>query len=291
MNIEHRPDGYYIVTEEKTNKNETIVIKLNSELDSQTISYSTSSGIDTMMNNLNLVWTLRHNDDLGLYVEIEATNRLKTYKETYSVNDNVCIDELVSIVKDNGTLEDCKEIQKAMYKTYNKLFLSFLENDRILHSNVIVEGLVKVKDNNKVLGHGTRFIINKNEITICEYTGKDISSHVYPNLSIVKGSDNIKIATLEYLENGHQVFSSKDDIGYLKYKINTSSCTLEHVSVVEDIRYPNLKVPYNYTDKENMIEYCKKNNASQEIIKYKIALKGKVELLNIDEYMVNEYLI
>lgn len=291
MNIEHRSDGYYIITEEKTDKNEAIVIKLNSELDNQLISCSSVHNNDVVMTNLDLTWTLKHENNDTLYIELKAKNRLKEYIERYTIDSNTCINELTSMVKNKGTLEDCEEIQKAMYKSYNKLFQVFLENDKVLHSNIIVEGVVKVKDNNKVLGHGTRFIINKDEVTVCEYTGKDVSPYIYPNLVILKGTTRINIATSENLGQNSAVFASQDDIGYLKYKVQIASQRLSHSSVMENIKYPKLKVSYVYTDKESMITYCKQNNSVNDIIKYKIALKGKVELLNIDEYMVREYLI
>lgn len=286
MKIEHRSDGQYIVTEEKTNKNETIVIKLDSELDNQLICYSVDRDA---MKNLSLSWKLRHDEDNGLYIELEATNRLNRYIETSIIDDEACINELVSMVKNSGTLEDCIEIQQTIYESYNKLFYQFLENNRLLHSNIIINGLVEVKHKNNVLGHGTRFIINKDEVTICEYTGKSILTNILPQINIYKDNKKISCGAVDCVNNGLEVFNTNDDIGYIKYRISYSA--LESTSDIKDIQYPKLKVPYNYTDKENMIQYCKKNNTADALIKYKIALKGKVELLNIDRYMVNEFLI
>lgn len=284
MNIEHRSDGYYIVTEEKTDKNQSIVIKLNSELDNQLISYSSNN----TTTDITLSWKLKHKDKEGLYIELTADNRLKISKETTKIDNDICINELVNMVKNNGTLEDCNEIQKAICESYNKLFYNFLEEDKILHSNIIVNGIVEVKNANKILGHGTRFIMNRDNFIVCEYAGKTISSCL-PQLNVFINNKKIICETIQYLYDDSNYFKAENSIGYLNYIILAPnvSCNAEK----KNIEFEKLNTPYFYTDAENMIQYCKNNNTIEEIIKYKIALKGKTEILNIDEYMVNEFLI
>lgn len=289
MNIEQRDDGRYIVTGETTSKGESIVIKLESEIDSQMIIYGTGE----VFNNITLSWILNHSEEKGMFIELIAVNRMKTNRETVEIDEQECIDELVNMVKDNGVLEDCDSIQKAICESYNKLFDSYLENDRILHSNVIVDGLVEVKDNNKILGHGTRFIINNDTLTICEYTGKTIPLNVLPQVNIYKNNKKIICESKTHLRNpssniSNEVFNENDSIGYMVYAIDH---ILDSSYNKKDIEYPKLKVPYYFSDNLNMVSYIKSQNTPEDIIKYKIALKGKVEILNINKYMVNEYLV
>lgn len=284
MNIEHRSDGDYIITGETTVKGESIVVKLNSEVDSQLIVYKTQD----MTTNINLSWLLNYNEELGIYIELLAVNRLKTNKAIAQIDNETCVNELVNMIKNNGTLEDCGSIQKAIYDSYNTLFESYLENERILHSNIIVEGIVEVKDQNKVLGHGTRFIINGDQLIICEYAGKSIPINVLPQINIYKNDTMITLEPREHMYNVNNNSNDVSDISYLAYKINNDHALNYSYKTLE---YPNLSVPYHYSDKHGMIQYIRKHNTPAEIVKYKIALKGKVEILNINKYMVNEFLI
>lgn len=285
MNIEHREDGDYIITEEKTSKNQTIIIKLDSELDNQVVSCIHGD----KRTDITLIWKLRYSNEIGIYVKLSHTYLLKYDDEIIEIDNDTCINELTNMVKDNGTLEDCPSIQEAIYKSYNNLFYKLLKDNKILHSNFIVEGIVEVKSENKILGHGTRFILNGEDIVVCEYTGKSIVKSLLPQLNICIGNKKIIAETINYSFSREYAFQAEGDIGYLKYRIlrdNVISITEEKV-----LNYPKLKVPYNYTDDESMVQFCKQKNTVDDIVKYKIALKGTTVILDINKYMVNEFLI
>lgn len=283
MNIENRSDGNYIVTGATTDKNESITIKLDSELDSQTITCSSGIGIDAEITLINMSWKLKHDDENGLYIELKAEDRSSDYyKEICNIDDDLCINELVSMVQNKGTLEDCEEIQKIIHQAYNQIFYRYLEDNKTLHSNMIVNGIVEVKDQNRVLGHGTRFILENNKIIVCEYAGKSVPRNILPQINIYINDNYLTYEAVEYNYNEHR------EIGYMAYDVSRSAIINRGEKQLE---YPKLITPHYYSDSDSMIEYIKQHNSPEDIVKYKIALKGKVEILNIDEYMVNEFLI
>lgn len=288
LNIEDREDGRYIITGQKADKNKDIVIKLDEIIEEDLVSISF---INTTM-NANIAWLLKHNAKNGLHIELKTIDHDNPLKAIVKLSEK-CIDELANMVKDSGVLEDCKEIQKAIYDSYNDLFIQYLESDCIIYSNRIIEGVVSVSESNTVLGHGTRFIINNNDILICEYTGKTIVRNINPTLNIYVGTRKMKYVCKKCLiTNDRDVFNTEDDIGYLKYSgflISGFPNNKEKNDL--ELEYPKLKTPYIFTDRKSMRVYCMKNNTPDEIIRYKIALKGKVEILDVNKYMINEFLI
>lgn len=286
INIENREDGRYIITDKKTDKNKNIVIKLDEMIEEDLVFFTTANSTV----NVNISWFLKHDTKNGLYIELKSIddNHLIIAKISEE-----CIDELADMVKNNGFLEDCKEIQKAIYDSYNKLFIKCLESNCLICSNRIVEGIISVSESNTVLGHGTRFIINRNDILICEYTGKSIIRNINPTLYIHVGERKMKyICNKCLITNNRDVFNSEDDIGYIKYAgVLVSGLSINKQENDLELEYPKLKTPYIFTDRKSMRMYCMKNNTSDEIIKYKIALKGKVKILDVNKYMINEFLI
>ena len=285
MFIEEREDGSYIITGEKNSKGQDIVIKLNSEIKNDVISLS---GRDSR--NVNISWKLKANDISSLYVELEIEDEdiEEKLSSIVELDSKKCIEELINIVKNNEASLASEEINKAFYESYNKLFAKCLSRRYILISDYIVEGIVKVKDFNKVLGHGSRFIINSKNFTVCEYTGKTITRDIIPKLEIYINGYVLRYNCVNSLSSEREMFKSENDIGYLKYL-----GMISHIEEGEcDIKeYPKLNVPYDFSNERSMLIQCIQRNTLDDIIKYKIAFKGKVEIIDVNKYMVNEFLI
>lgn len=291
MVIENRKDGKYIVTSETNDNGKIIVIKLDSEIENDLVYFHGKNGREVKIS-----WKLKYNEKDSLHInletfddEFEKTAKIKVKEE--------CISELVRMIKNSETLEDCYNINKAINECYNNLFREYLKDDYVICSDNIVEGIVEVNDSNKILGHGTRFVVNRNKIIICEYAGKEITKSLSPKINIHIDGTLIKIATKESIFNKEQeiffdrdreiLFSENEDIGYLKYYSTIIGTDISKC----DLSYNKLNMPFEFTDKVSMVKYCIEHNTAEEITKYKIALRGKVKLINVNTFMIDEFLI
>lgn len=285
MFIEKREYGDFIITEHKNDKGQDIVIKLNSEIRNE-IAYVTGN----YSKIINLSWELKGEDISNLYMQINTELIDKELSLTVKLDSEKLIKELVNIVKHNGTIEDCSELNRAFYLSYNKLFKECLKDRIILMSDYIMEGIVKIKESNKTLGHGGRFVLSNNRVIVCEYTGKEITRDTLPKLEIYVEGYKIKYTCINTINDSDSrvIFSNNNDIGYLKFAGMVSS--LEEVEK-ETQNYPKLDVPYFFSNERDMIRECMQRNNLDDIIKYKIAFKGKVEIIDVNKYMVNEFLI
>ena len=285
MFIEKIGNEDYIITNQKTDKGQEIVIKLNTEIKNEiacvTGSYSKI---------IELSWELKGDDISNLYIQINTEIIDKKLSSTVKVDSEKFIKELIDAVKKNGTIDECSELNKALYLSYNKLFKTCLKERLILMSDFVTEGIVKLKESNKILGNGSRFILNNHKLTVCEYTGKEITKFTLPKIEIHIDQYKIIFNCSNALNDSDErvIFSSEDDIGYVQF-----AGRISHLEDTDEkmIEYPTLNIPYYFSTEKDMKRQIKQNNTLDDIIKYKIAFKGKVEILDINKYMVNEFLI
>ena len=285
INIEQRLDGDYIITGQK-HKGQDIVIKIGSTIDSETVFFE-----GTNSKNANLTWTLEY--DEGLYVELKSDFIIYDLPLSAKrrVDTNKCIEELVLMVKNNKTLDICEEIKKEIYNCNNEIFRTAYNNGYFMYSNNIIECLVAVTNNNKILGYGSRFILNRSEFTICEYVGQTITRDMDLRFSAKDEIINLNYIANRCIYNDELEVYSKGSlgVGYLKY---SGAVIRQFSSDGTDIPvYPKLKVPYTFSDREKMIQTSIILNTADEILAYKLALRGKIETIDVNKYMLNEYLI
>lgn len=285
IEIEERSNGKYILTGQK-HKGQDIVIKIGSIIDKEAVLFE-----ENVYKKDELIWTLEY--DNGLYVKLSAYTMINGKVLSYKcrVDTTKCINELVNMVKENATLDTCEEIKKAIYKCNNEFFKIVYNNGYIMHSNNIIEGLVAVINENKILGYGSRFILNKNEFTLCEYVGQTITRDM--NLKFEMKDELIKLTFHEnrciYDEDEKVYSKGSQGVGYLKY--NGRAFKGLNEEGIDIPVYPKLKVPYIFSDKEKMILDVINLNKEEDIQAYKLALRGKIELIDVNKYMLNEYLI
>ena len=122
MFIEKIGNEDYIITNQKTDKGQEIVMKLNTEIKNEiacvTGNYSKI---------IELSWELKGDDISNLYIQINTEIIDKKLSSTVKVDSEKFIKELIDAVKKNGTIDECSELNKALYLSYNKLFKNCLK--------------------------------------------------------------------------------------------------------------------------------------------------------------------
>lgn len=277
--FEERSNGTYILTNEK-HDNKDIVIKMDSIIKEEVLTECVERS------TYNVTWKLDKNDD-GLCLIAKINNQ--TY--TKNLDSMTIISELISMVKENKTLEYCKNLLNEINNLFNDIFSTSLK-DRglILTSNNIVKGIVTVYHNGKILGYATRFLLDASDrLYICEYIGKPIHSDMELSLSVRVGNQMINLGFISYIDNEDTIYSPSISLfGYFGINIRIRGV---NVTTEDEIIYPQINVPNIYSTSIEMNEYCKRNNQEREIQEYKIALKPKVQLLNINSFMLREFTI
>lgn len=285
IKIEERLSGKYILTGQKY-KGQEIVIKIGSTINQETFFLESITTCTAFYKKCKVTWTLEYNDDL--YIKLK-TSEDKFSSHMYKLDATKCINELVHMVQNNCTLDACKEIQKGIYECNNQLFKTAYKNDYIVHSESIIEGLVAVLDDDKILGYGSRFILRGDKLTVCEYVGQTITKDMVLTFKTVDELIQLNFQQRSSINKFEEKLYSKGSagVGYLEYEVSVSQ-----ISNSLDIpTFTRLKAPYTFSDKASMKNDVIALNTAEEIQAYKLALRGKVELIDVNKYMLNEYLI
>ena len=291
-NIEKRNGDYFIITDQKY-KDNTIVINLSSVIKVESICIQETLVISNLA-----TWSLLYDEiheKLFMCLDIENFEGINNYLEEIDII--TFINECVSCVQNNIMLDKCEYINLLINKTYNAAFYDCIKNHScILHSSDnIINGFVEIIYNNKVLGYASRFILKKNAITILEYTGKDLIKLV--SLYDLQLKFRIKNKDISIdLDLACNIISEDDSVnvlenilGYYELKkvlITDFSCKKNEDDMPEI--YP-LNVMINPINNMAMHTYVINNNDMDDITKYKISIKPKVKLLDINKIIVEEY--
>lgn len=311
--IEKREDEYFAITDEKY-KNKVITVNLSTVFKVETVKFKALdySSYSSTSNNLEaeLVWYLRYSESepKTIYIDLNfnASCSILDRDEYASIamSLDLLIEEAVDCIKNNKLTSGFMNLNKAMNEAYYKVFISSLTVNKILlFSDIILPINSIVYDNDKkILGFATRIVINNFGIKICEYVGKNLNAAINPEILIVVDDIILKhfIST-----SSEPNLSVRDTIDYYEFKgiwhnIYDGICeinSIDELKIIDQLKVknneliPQLNTPLNYTNAKIMYEYIVKNNTSEELNKYRFALKPCIKLVNINQYMTNEYMI
>ena len=310
--IEKREDEYFAITDEKY-KNKIITVNLSTVLKVETVKFKALdySSYSSTSNNLEaeLVWYLRYSESepKTIYIDLNfnASCSILDRDEYASIamSLDLLIEEAVDCIKNNKLTSGFVNLNKAMNEAYYKVFISLLTVNKILlFSDIILPiNSIVYNDDKKILGFATRVVINNFGIKICEYVGKNLNAAINSEILIVVDDIILKHFISASSEPN---LSVRDTIDYYEFKgmwhiydriyeFNS----IDELKIIDQLRIknneliPQLNTPLNYTNAIIMYEYIMKNNTSEELNKYRSALKPCIKLVNINQYMTNEYMI
>lgn len=308
--IEKREDEYFAITDEKY-KNKIITVNLSTVLKVETVKFKALdySSYSSTSNNLEaeLVWYLRYSESepKTIYIDLNFNASCSILdKDEYAsiaMSLDLLIEEAVDCIKNNKLTSGFVNLNKAMNEAYYKVFISSLTvNKLLLFSDIILPiNSIVYDDDKKILGFATRVVINNFGIKICEYVGKNLNAAINPEILIVVDDIILKHFISASSEPN---LSVRDTIDYYEFKgmwhiydriyeFNS----IDELKIIDQLRIknneliPQLNTSLNYTNAIIMYEYIMKNNTSEELNKYRSALKPCIKLVNINQYMTNEY--
>ena len=308
--IEKREDEYFAITDEKY-KNKIITVNLSTVLKVETVKFKALdySSYSSTSNNLEaeLVWYLRYSESepKTIYIDLNFNASCSILdKDEYAsiaMSLDLLIEEAVDCIKNNKLTSGFVNLNKAMNEAYYKVFISSLTvNKLLLFSDIILPiNSIVYDDDKKILGFATRVVINNFGIKICEYVGKNLNAAINPEILIVVDDIILKHFISASSEPN---LSVRDTIDYYEFKgmwyiydriyeFNS----IDELKIIDQLRIknneliPQLNTSLNYTNAIIMYEYIMKNNTFEELNKYRSALKPCIKLVNINQYMTNEY--
>lgn len=277
--FEERNNGVYLLTGE-THNNKDIVIKMDSTIKEEVLTECVERS------TYNISWKLNKNEN-GLCLIAKMNSQ--TYEK--DLNTNTVVNELVSMVKENKTLEHCKNLLSEINGLFNDIFFTTLrDRGLILTSNNIVKGIVSISHNGKVIGYSTRFLLDSSDrLHLCEYVGKPINNDMEIQTSVRVGNQLINLSFLSFVQDDYSIYSPATSLfGYFGLNVRMRSVS---VNTEDEIEYPVLNVPPIYSTPVEMNRYCARENSDIDIQRYKAALKPKVQLMNINSFMLREFTV
>lgn len=308
--IEKKEDEYFAITDEKY-KNKIITVNLSTVLKVETVKFKALdySSYSSTSNNLEaeLVWYLRYSESepKTIYIDLNfnASCSILDRDEYASIamSLDLLIEEAVDCIKNNKLTSGFVNLNKAMNEAYYKVFISSLTvNKLLLFSDIILPINSIVYDNDKkILGFATRVVINNFGIKICEYVGKNLNAAINSEILIVVDDIILKHFISASSEPN---LSVRDTIDYYEFKgmwhiydrideLKDELKIIDQLKIKNNELIPQLNTPLNYTNAILMYEYIMKNNGYEELNKYRSVLKPCIKLVNINQYMTNEYMI
>lgn len=283
---ETRDDGVYLLTGKKT-KDKNIVIKMGSNI-SET--YLTDAITKT---NYKLSWSINV-DNLEDTNTINLKGKIDEIQHCIPMNATKVIDELSDMVIKNKTLEVCETLNNALNKGLNDIFKHMLNTENIfLCSTMPIEAYIILRHKGKMIGGASRFSFNSGILYVYEYVGKNIDRNMELTADVIIGDCKV-IFNLNAQENElYEIYDSNTHtLGYFSY--NAKIRNIVDNSEYEYIEIPEiapLKVPKMFTNKHEMNSYIKKHNSLTDIDKYRISLKPKLEIININKFMLREFTV
>lgn len=274
--IENRMGDYYAVLDE-IYKNSTLCVNLSTILKVELISNSYKESKDS-------TWFLSYEDGITyLNFSIESD----TFKKELDLN--MLLESLVYCIKNNCTINECTYLNNAINDLYTEAFFINSEDFILFSDERIIKAEVRIRDSeDNLIGKASRFIVTQHKIILLEYVGKKLEDE--NDVSIVEIlKDNIFMSFgVLRLEN---VVIQDNDIKY--YELDSCYRGLFDSNYVDEeekkeIKYiPNL--PNSYTSPDAMYKYIVEHNNSEDIVKYKASVKEKVRLININNFIINDF--
>lgn len=281
----NKDGSLHLLTGEKA-KEKDIVIKMGSIISEVHIVEAITRA------TYNLVWSLEEhtNDEL-----LTLKGKIDGEIFNFDLNKEFIVRQFCKMVQDNLTLETCTYLTTMLEKCYNSIFLHFFNKKGYFFANNIpIESYAVIKSKGKILGAASRFSFNTSDILqLYEYTGKEITSDTEDiNISIVIDDSHVKFRVnnnVDFVEN-REFNPEMHMLGYLGYKARIYGINdNDSIEVPEIAKLNNL--PKSFTNVEEMNSYIRNNNSAEEITAYKISLKPKVEIIDINRFMLREFMV
>lgn len=283
---ETRDSGIYLLTGKKA-KEKDIVIKMGS-------SVSEIHLMDAMTRTTyNLVWTIEA-DDLEDISTINLKGRVNEADHYIPMDATKIINELSDMVIKNQTLEVCETLNNALEEGFNDIFLHMLDTKGVfLCSNSPTKAYVALRHKGKIIGGASRFSLNAGILNIYEYVGKDINRDMELTANIIIGNHKITFNLNAQKDAEYEIYDSNiHTLGYFSYNARMRNIVEnDGYDYMEAPEIAPLKVPKSFTNANEMNNYIRKHNLLTEIDRYRISLKPKVEIININSFMLREFTV
>lgn len=279
--IENRYGEFFAITDKKYD-NQIITVNLSSIILTDTITV-----LKTMPIREDFLWTLFYKEDTKqLYMKL-ITEQMTFQRK---VDLDRMINELIDCVEHNKTLSNCMYINEVINNLYNDAFRYFFADGTVLLSNHIIKEIAYINNiNNKTVGCASRFILTSTMCYLLEYEGKIKEAEDFKYIEIIIENKKIQFLKSKVEESFFSL------IGYYKIsgllgQINRvdSSEKKEIVDINEVIK---LKVKPTLMSLDDMKKYVLDNNNMENIMAYKKSMRPSVVMININKYILNEFMI
>ena len=283
---ETRDSGIYLLTGKKA-KEKDIVIKMGS-------SVSEIHLMDEMTRTTyNLVWTIEA-DDLEDISTINLKGRINGEDHYIPMDATKIINELSDMVIKNQTLEVCETLNNALEEGFNDIFLHMIDTKGVLLcSNSPTIAYIALRHKGKIIGGASRFSLNAGILNIYEYVGKDINRDMELTADIIIGNHKITFNLNAQRDAEYEIYDSNvHTLGYFSYNARMRNIVEnDGYDYMEAPEIAPLKVPKSFTNANEMNSYIRRHNLLTEIDRYRISLKPKVEIININSFMLREFTV
>lgn len=280
---ETRGNDTYILTGKKA-KDKDIVIKLGSLItDMQLLDAATRTSYA-------LTWTIEKNNEDDKKINLKGEIDNNSY--FFEMDGEKIVKELSDMVIKNQTLESCNTLSDSLEKGFNKICSNMLVDKGIfLCSSNPINAYTLVKHKGKTIGTASRISYSSSNIlSIYEYVGKDLNRDMEIEVHAVIDNFHIKFRTSTLTDSEYDIYNSNEHtLGYFNY--NAFIGFIKENESIEVPKISPINVPKSYTNIDNMNEYVKDNNSINDIERYRISLKPKVETIDINKFMLREFLV
>lgn len=279
--IENRYGEFFAITDKKYN-DQIITVNLSNIILTDIVTV-----LKTMPIKEDFIWTLYYKEDTcKLYMKL-ITEQMTFQRK---IDLDKMINELIDCVEHNKTLNNCMYINKIINDLYNDAFRYFFNDGIIILSNHIIKEIAYVNNvNNKTIGCASRFILTSTTCYLLEYEGKMKEAEDFKCIEIIINNKRIEFLKSKVEESFFSL------IGYYKIsgllgQINKidSSEKKEVVNIDEIVK---LKVKPTLISLTNMREYVLEVNSMEDVMAYKKSMRPSVVMININKYMLNEFMI
>lgn len=284
---ETRDSGIYLLTGKKA-KEKDIVIKMGSNIADIHLTDALSR------TTYNLSWTIEA-DSLEDISTINLKGKIDEAEYLIPMETEKVVEELSNMVIKNQTLEVCNTLNNALEEGFNNIFQHMLSTKSILLcSNSPINAYIILRHKGKIIGGATRFSLNSSGmLSIYEYVGKDINRDMELTADVIVGNHRINFNLILQSNAEYEVYDTNTHtLGYFTYNARIKNILdnegYDYIEVPEIIR---LNVPNLFTSANEMNTYIRMYNSLEAIDKYRISLKPKVEIININNFMLREFTV
>lgn len=278
----NKDGSVYLLTGEK-HDDKDIVIKMGSTI-------SEIYMVEAILReSYTLVWTLEKNivdDEL-----LTLRGKIKGIIFDFDLNKEIIVKQFCNMIKQSLTLESCNYLKMMMQKCFNTIFEHFYkQKGEVLTSSIPIDSYVEIREKGKVLGAASRFsFTSTGMLQLYEYTGKEINSNMELIAHAVIDDNEINFKTRTETI-GATIFNPREQaLGYIDLPARIYG---SHETEIEAPEMNLLsKVPMTYTTSEKMLEYILRNNTPEEITAYKMSLKPKIRLMDVNKFMLREFTV